>query len=178
MRLRLGDRRRPRAGYSVVRAQKISDASSIHSSHQPAPSRRTRVVSHRPEPVPFERILVSGSCPCLMGRSAGMGGLSCLPRGWWPTLGELRRHLDFRGHAGLRHDRGVALHARLSGPWRARACHRPNCSTDSGLVWPPGLLGNDAPGTPWDLTLAVNRQRRFMLVVPAILGAARWLSWS
>jgi len=48
MRLRLGDRRRPRAGYSVVRAQKISDASGIHSSRRPAPSRRTRVVSHRP----------------------------------------------------------------------------------------------------------------------------------
>ena len=175
MRLRLGDRRRPRAGYSVVRAQKISDASGIHSSRRPAPSRRTRVVSHRPEPVPFERIVVFGACPRLMGGFTGMGGLSCRPCGWWPTLGDLRRHLDFRGHADLRHARRVALHARLSDPWRARAGHHADRSTDPGFVWPPGLLGKDAPGRPWSLTLAVNRPRRSMPVVLPILGAARRL---
>ena len=175
MRLRLGDRRRPRAGYSVVRAQKISDAFGISSSRRPAPSRRTRVVSHRPEPVPFERILVFGACPRLMGGFTGMGGLSCRPCGWWPTLGDLRRHLNFRGHADLRHARRVALHARLSDPWRARAGHRADRSTDPGFVWPRGLLGKDAPGRPWGLTHAVNRPRRSMPVVLPILGAARRL---
>jgi hypothetical protein len=38
------------------------------------------------------------------------------------------------------------------------------------------LLGNDAPGTSWDLTLAVDRPRRSMPVVLAILGAARRLA--
>jgi hypothetical protein len=36
------------------------------------------------------------------------------------------------------------------------------------------LLGNDAPGTSWDLTL-VDRPRRCMPVVLPVLGAARRL---
>lgn len=89
MRLRLGDRRRPRAGYSVVRAQKISDASGIHSSRRPAPSRRTRVVSHRPEPVPFERIVVFGACPLSWVVLPAWAGFRVAHAGGGPRLATL-----------------------------------------------------------------------------------------